>query len=221
MSFGTATKTLADVIEDVRRTFGDESSVQITDKDIARWTSAAQREILINNRVLRTVGDTVSVAGQSAYSVSELKILAIQSIHYNGVKVEYLSFNEAEEYVLKNDPSKTSTGTPQIWYEWGGVINLYPVPDVDGATITLYYVKEPDEVSTSNGNLAVPDQYFENVVQFVLSKAYELDEDQDNFQIKKVEFSQRLQTLSEQEATPQQDYYPFITELPDDAWGWG
>ena len=218
MSFGATTKTLNDVIEEIRRTFGDESSIQVTDNDIIRWTNAAQREILINNRILRATGTTVSVADQAAYNITDLKIVAIQSIHYKNNKVEYRSFQEAEEFILQTDPDRTSRGTPEIWYEWGGTINFYPVPDSSDEVITVYYVKEPEPVSVDSPALSVPDSYYENVIQYVMSRAYELDEDMPNAQVKRGEFAERLTLLGEQEATPQQDFYPVITELAEDSW---
>ena len=43
------TKTVQDVLLSVKRQFGDESGVQVTDSDIVRWVDDAQREISMNN----------------------------------------------------------------------------------------------------------------------------------------------------------------------------
>lgn len=219
MVMGLATKTVQDVFTDVKRTFGDEASIQITDADIIRWINAAQREILVQNRILRTTGTTDVVANQSEYLLQGLDIVAIQSIHFNGRRLEPKSFQEAEEYIVTGDPTTTQTGDPALWYEWGGVINLYPVPDKDSAAgLKIYYIKEPPKITDPGDILAVPNSYYENVLQFVMAKAYELDEDNENANFKLGQFTQRLGDLAEQENQPSQYTYPRITVLPEDDW---
>lgn len=216
MGLNTTTKKVLDVIGDIRRTFGDEASVQISDDDILRWANTAQREILISNRILKSIGTTDVIAGQSEYSLDSLNIVTLQSIHFAGRKLEWRSFQDAEEYIMANDPDKSLIADPTMWYEWGGIINLYPVPQNDlVAGLKIYYIKEPP-VLTTDSNLVVPDAYYENILQFVLAKAYELDEDTENSQFKLGQFADRLATLSEQENTPEIDTYPRITILAED-----
>src|SRR4030095_889725 len=219
MVLGLATKTVQDVLTDVKRTFGDEASIQVTDTDIIRWTNAAQREILVTNRILRATGTSSIIANQSEYTLDGLEVVAIQSIHFKGFKLEGKSFQEAEEYIISGDPNTTQTGDPLLWYEWGGVINLYPVPNADAPDgLKVYYIKEPPVISSTNDVLSVPNSYYENVLQFVMAKAYELDEDNENANFKLGQFTKRLDDLAEQENHPSQYTYPRITVLPEDDW---
>lgn len=213
-------KTVSDVKKDVERTFGDEADIQISESDIIRWINSAQREILINNRIIKSTGTTDITGGVSEYTLSGLDIISIQSIHYKGRKLVYRSFNEAEEHIQKCDPLKTASGDPSLWFEWGGVVNLYPVPNESISNgLVIYYVKEPHKVSSTSDQLSVPDSYYENVLQFVMSKAYELDEDMENHNIKITEFRERIGILAEQDADNSQDFYPRITIREEDAWG--
>lgn len=219
MSLNTTTRTVAEVITEIRRTFGDEASVQVSDDDIIRWINSAQREILIKNKILKAVGTSDVTANVSEYDITGLNIVSIQSIHFKGRKVDYMSFQEAEEYIVNSDPEKTSTGDPIIWYEWGGMLNFYPVPKATEAdALKIYYIPEPATV-TLNSTLTVPNAYFENVVQYVLARAYELDEDNENSQYKLGQFNERLDALSEQENYQGQQTYPRITVLEEDSWG--
>lgn len=213
----STTKTVQDVLTSVKRTFGDEAAVQISDTDIIRWVNAAQREILISNRILRATGTTDITVGVSEYTLTGLNVVAIQSIHFAGRKLEYRSFQDAEEYIQKDDPLKVATGDPVMWFEWGGVINVYPVPTATVAGgLTVYYIKDPTPVTLASDVLSVPDSYFENILQFVLSKAYELDEDIENSTLKLTQFNNRLETMAEQENSPAMASYPRITILEDD-----
>jgi hypothetical protein len=216
MGLNTTTKTVQNVFSDIRRTFGDESSVQITDEDMLRWINTAQREILISNKILKTVGTTDVLGNVSEYSLAGLNIVSIQSIHFMGQKLEWRSFQDAEEYIMSADPGKTAIANPTMWYEWGGIINLYPVPQDDlAAGLKIYYIKEPD-AATVDSTLIVPDAYYETVLQFCLSKAYELDEDPTNSQFKLTQYTERLNVLAEQENTPEIDTYQRITVLSED-----
>lgn len=210
-------KTAGDIKKDVERTFGDEADIQISESDIFRWINTAQREILIHNRVIKSIARTFIMSGVSEYDLAGLEIIAIQSIHFKGRKIRYLSFNDAEEHIQKCDPELTQTGDPNIWYEWAGLINLYPVPteDIDEG-LAIYYVKEPNKISSTDDKLALPDSYYENILQFVMSKAYELDEDMENHNIKIKEFNARIGILAEQDSDNSQDFYPRITIREED-----
>jgi hypothetical protein len=217
MALHTASKTVQNVATDVRRTFGDEASVQVTDADIIRWTNSAQQEINLANKVLRAAATADVTGGDSTYTLDPLKIVSIVSIHYNGAKLEARTFQDAEEYIMKNDPQKLVSSDPVLWYEWAGIINLYPVPQADAPqSLIIYYIAEPPTLASLSDPLVVPDTYYENVLQFVLSKAYELDEDSPQASYKLGQFSSRLTELADQEDANQLATYPRITILEED-----
>ena len=171
MSFAV-TKKVSDVANDVKRTFGDESGVQVTDSDIVRWVNQAQAEIVSKNQVLYATANTTSVAGQYVYSLAELNIQAIRSIHYNGMKLENLTFQEAEEKISRDDPKHTAVGTPEYWYQWGNSdVMLYPTPDSAGNAITIYYHATPATVGTTSDNLGLPENYYNRILEYVMACA--------------------------------------------------
>ena len=210
-------KTAWDVKKDVTRTFGDEADIQISESDIFRWINTAQREILINNRVIKSIGRTDATAGVSEYDLSSLEIISIQSIRFKNRKLVYRSFNEAEEHILKHEHLDAHNGDPTLWFEWAGIVNIWPVPQEtieDG--LVVYYVKEPQRISSTSDRLSLPDSYYETILQFVMSKAYELDEDMPNHNFKLNEFKERIGILAEQDADNSQDFYPRITIREED-----
>jgi Family of unknown function (DUF6682) len=210
------TKTVQNVLDRVTRQFGDESGSQVTTADIIRWINAAQTEIVLKNRILKAQSTTASVAAQSDYTFSSLSVLNIEHLHYKGVPLKYLGFIEAQEYINNYDPNQDYSDTPYIWYEWGTVIKLYPVPSVSGDTITLYYIQMPTDVVNTTDTLAVPDIYFESLVQYVLSQAYEQDDDMNSASFKRQQMDVSLNTLSEDAMTAMRGRYPTITVLEED-----
>jgi hypothetical protein len=217
MTLSPITKKVSDVAIFVKRAFGDESAVQVTDDDIYRWINAAQQEILTKNKLLKAVATTDLTSGISEYLFPSQNIQEVQSIHISGKKINYYSFQEAEDYIINTDPDKLATGTPVSWYEWGGTFYLYPTPDttVVGG-IKIYYVKAPDIVAAQADLLSVPDEYFNRIIEYCLGQAYEMDEDTQNSQYKLSQFSQGLDIMADAATNINASYYPRITILEDD-----
>lgn len=218
MTLSPITKKASDVATFVKRSFGDESAVQVTDADIYRWINSAQQEILTKNKILKAVATTDLVSGTNEYTFPGQNIQEIQAIHVSGRKIEYSSFQEAEEYITSNATTdQLATGSPTLWYEWGGTFYLYPVPEttvVNG--IKLYYVKGPTDVTSLNDLLSVPDEYLSRIIEYCLAQAYEMDEDSANSQYKLGQFAQGLDEMADKAISVHADTYPRITILEDD-----
>ena len=208
-----------DIAAYVKNIFGDEAAVQITDNDILRWTNAAQRELASRNDILRGTATATVTSGVSEYDISGLNIQKIHSIYVNGRPVDNRSFQHAEEYIIGNDPDRTRKGQPIMWYKWGNTINFWPAPDntvVDG--IKIYYIAAPAVIETVNGVLEIPDEYYNRVVEYVMSQAYELDENAEASMVKLQQFSDGLSRMAGVHDRPEFETYPTITILPEDAY---
>lgn len=215
MPIGPFTKTVDDVLERIKRTFGDESGAQVTDSDIIGWINSGQAEINKRNRILKATATTPLVIGTRTYTFPTPRILEIESLQVDGKPIDYRSFKEAQEYVMRHDPLNTQTGTPWMWYEWGGDIILYPTPDTV-ATLTLFYVKYPDDVSVGTDVLSVPDSYFETLLEYCLKQAYEQDDDWTGSAQKSEQFNESVARLSEDGSRYNRQFYSTITILDED-----
>jgi hypothetical protein len=217
MPIGPFTKTAQDVIDRVKRQFGDESGAQVTDNDIISWINSGQQEINRQNRIIKDKATTPTVIGTRDYTFPTPRILQIELLQYNGRPLDYMKFNEAQEYVAYHDPLNTQTGTPIYWWEWGGSLELYPTPDAVG-TLTLYYVKYPDDVAINSDLLTIPDSYFDALVQYCMQQAYEQDDDFTGSSIKGQQVKESLQTLALDSEGAERQYYPTITILDEDGY---
>lgn len=215
MSFVKASRTVTDLKKYVQRMFGDESSVQVTDEDIVRWANLGQQEIFRQNEPLKSTGTADLVAGQSTYAFPD-NILQVQGIRINGMPLQFVSFQEAQDRIVVNDPTNSQTGTPQFWYEYGGNFFLYPVPSAGQvAGIQIFYIPTPVLLTAITDNLTVPDTYFGRLCEFVMSQAYEMDENFEAASVKVQQFAAGMNQLSlDQSVEP--NVYPTITILDDD-----
>lgn len=208
------TYTANQIADRVKRTFGDESGVQVTDTDIIGWINSAQLEICSKNDVLKGTATTTSVANTYTYPTLDAEDSNIHNIHsitYAGTKLKYVSFQDFEKYVGENDPNRTSRATPEFWTEWGGQIQVYPTPVASGDTITVYFTRLPTPVTSLNDLLSLPDNYFNRILEYCLSAAYEMDENFGAHQAKMEQFDTRMLNMVDEDNRPADDFYPVVT----------
>lgn len=210
-----------DVVVRVKRTFGDDAGVQITDADIIRWINDAQLQIGMDNQsMLETTVSTNIVQNQAEYaSPSNLSVL--HSLTYKGFRVKALSFAEFNEYIDGFSSENVNTvygpGNPEVFMVWQGIIRLFPTPAENVTNgLKIFYVKQPDSVETMADGLTIPLQYHLAVVDYCLQKAYELDEDIEKSSFKQGQFNETMMKLNDRQTWTAQEYYPRITTLPED-----
>lgn len=212
MSFNRISKTVSDVADHVKRQFGDESGVQISNSDILRWTNNGQREIVTRNQILKAKATTLSEAGKRDYTFPDQDIYQIESLHYDGTPVKNVNYREAEEYLISKH-SEAYRGAPKIWYEWAGVVTFWPTPQESGKDISLLYTRFPPNLESLQSTLTIPDKYYDTLLRYVLHQAFELDENWDASNMKLQQFTADLDILSEEERTSQHMTYPTITVI--------
>lgn len=212
MSYNIPTKTVADVSAAVKRIFGDESGVQIVDNDIIVWSNEAQQAIADSTKVLKSKATTAMVEGTNTYSLSGIspKILQIESLLVNGRRIGNMSVAQAEETISQSDPLAAEEGFPGFWYEWAGEITFWPRPNLD-AEILIRYTAMPDTLSTISDTLSLPDEFFSDVVNYVLRKAYEMDENESMMNYKRQEFENSMLDLTDEERQAQNMTYETLT----------
>ena len=138
MTYSSPTKTVGDVYSAVKRTFGDEAGVQLTDTDIVRWINEAQVDISKQNQILQTTATLPVTSGTATYSLTSVspRIDTIASLLLDGRRVGNIPISQAEESISLADPTGTETGAPQFWYAWGGDVTFWPKPN-QNYTLTL------------------------------------------------------------------------------------
>lgn len=211
---------VSDIITRVQRIFGDESGVQISPDDIIRWINDGQEEIIIANEgLLETNATATSIQGQATYPLpSDCSVL--RSIQYNGYAIKGMSLNDFNLYLNGyNDPNKPyGQDIPIVYSVWNNIVTLFP-PPATGVTngINYFYIQHPAQVANTTDTLAVPIQYHKALVDYCLSQAYELDEDLQKMTAKTQQFQNKTQVLNDRNKWTEQETYPSITILPQDA----
>jgi len=213
MTLRPSTRSYGMVKRAVKRLFGDEAGVQLEDPDILQWANDAQQAINTKNKIFKAKSVTMSVPGQASYEFPVELIQQVESLTYDGSPIQPVEMAEAQMRIQGSDPHGTQSGAPVCWYEWGGEFILYPYPDT-AKEIALYYTRYPTPLTGSEEQmLDVPDKYFQAVVDYVLWKCYEMDEDWNGAQMKEGHFRGALEEQAEEEREVAHMVYPTIQEV--------
>jgi hypothetical protein len=219
----TFTKTTVDVSDRVRTTFGDTSGAQVTDAMMIRWINDGQQEIINNNPVLKGTKYSDYIAEQTEYTFPTDAVQFIEAVYVDGRPIKNLSPQEYREYILQMDPEvKIVSDYPAIWYERNGVITFYPKATKTYTNgLKLEYVKTPAAINSISSStlLTIPDRYLNQLVDYVLAQALELDENYSAAQYKQAQFRDGLDRLSQKENVSQIDMYPTVMMDPEDYYG--
>lgn len=206
-----------DVAVRVRAAFGDTSGAQLGDANILLWINDGQREIVNSNPILRAVKITDVVANQAEYTFPSDKVLVIEAVYIDGYPVDNLSAQGAREYIQKYDPTKVAVSErPEIWYERAGVITFFPKPSKAIANgLKLEYIKSPTALTSLGSPIAIPDRYFNELVNYVISQSLEMDENYEAANYKYRQFRDGLDRLATKDTVAQDSLYGGV--LPDPA----
>lgn len=212
MSTAVNTMYASDVLSHVKRAFGDESGVQITDADIFRWLNAGMTDIAYQTKCIQGKATTATVVGTYEYMPPTPNAIEISSIQLDGKPLTGVEWGQAQQSLVGDDPTWTQSGTPEWWTKWADTIYIYPKPATIG-TLTIFYVGTPAKVTSGADLLGIEDRYYTALLLYIMAQAYELDED---FQARDSAQSQYQQKISDafgEEDVAQNLFYATITEV--------
>lgn len=214
---------VSDVITRVRRTFGDDAAVQVTDADVIRWINDGQIEIVKNNdSALQKTAFVDLVLGQSTYSLPT-DLLILRSLRYKFVdmlsfsSLRYKNMQEFDDSIDGWDGTGYTQGNPVFFTTYEGKAILFPTPNqslVSG--LKVLYNRTPTDVVANGDSLSLPLLYHNTIVKYCMSQASLLDEDHDPALMYKTDFQSDMNTLQGTEVQDPVSTYPVVTVLDFD-----
>jgi hypothetical protein len=212
-----------DVIIRVRRIFGDEAAVQVSNDDIIRWINDGQVEIVKHNdAALQTTGFMDIVANQSTYALP-VDLLILRSLRYKNADMmsyshlHFTNMQQFDETVDGWDGSVYSSTSPVCFTRYENNVILFPTPDqstVNG--LKLLYNKRPTDVTIPTDTLGLPLIYHNPIMKYCMWQASLLDEDHEPALMYQNNFQNDMGLLMSKETTDPVDKYHTITVLESD-----
>lgn len=133
-----------------------------TSAEILAYIWDAQMHLARETGCIRTVYTSTSVADQQEYAFPTRTIM-VKRVSYDGIKIEP---RPLDEVLALTSSVAAPTGTPYIYAIWNEVLYLGPIPATSGATIKVFSINEPDEV-TATSTLDVPTRYHMDLAEYV------------------------------------------------------
>jgi 2-C-methyl-D-erythritol 4-phosphate cytidylyltransferase len=162
---------VATLLTQIKRQFGDEYDVIITDDDIYGWIHDAQLDI-IRRTGINEQSVTTSV---SAFPVSVPEQITIKRVNIDGKALTYVSREELDMLSLS---TVQGPSTPKYWYRSERHVRLWPQDATDTTTqVQIQYAKVPVLLDGSGGEvLTVPESYHTDVLHYCLARAHNKNE---------------------------------------------
>jgi hypothetical protein len=156
----------------IKRQFGDEYDVIITDDDIYGWIHEAELDIIRNAPDCNVYRQTTAA---NTYPLAIPNVVTIQRISYNGTLIEYTTQEDLETFGI-TDSTLAGAATPRFWFLRGRTATLVPTNVTFTGSTSIEYTKTPMIMAGAPGDvtnvLSVPDVYHTDVISYCLARAH-------------------------------------------------
>lgn len=203
------------IISEVRTLFGDAHGVQFDDNDAIRWCNDAQLDIVRKTECLYDQDTPTMVVGTYLYPLPS-DFLKFKRVLINDRAISPLSAAHLDR-INSTRSSSNFQGESKYYYREGNQIGLYPTPDTV-LTFAIDYVPRPTTLALTSDALTIPEEYAENVKNFCLARAYELDDNFAQAERKMKVFEDKKLDDRDDQKNPQVDSYPSVRPVGDDWW---
>ena len=214
--------SVQDVYDRVKRTFGDESAVQVTDADILRWINDAQREAVMQTEGLLQQVAYINVTAGTGEYILPADLFTLSHLYFKDTstaayfKLKWLSLHEFSEYVDGWDGSDYR-GYPIIYTnQTSDKVYVFPLPNTTVTQgIKIIYSRYADDVTSTADTIDLPPYLHSFVVNFCLMQAYEMDEDWESASQKAQQIQGDLDFNNNKQFWFGRETYPMIAESQD------
>lgn len=188
-----ARMTLQSYRDYVREWF-DLDETDLTDNIIDQWVKDGFNRIHRLSRRLPYFEDTTSVvyvSGQQTYDIS-LDTVSVASDGTWGV-LEEMEHDAARRHYQVIGGSTTS-GRPQVWSQWKGQLELWPMPNISG-TLTLDGYRTAADWFDPGSSPDLPSDFDQCILDWVMSRAYKHEDDPEMCQLSAQDFQQSVSLI--------------------------
>jgi hypothetical protein len=177
---------VADLILQVKRQYGDEYGVVVTDPDLLQFIYEGEMDIIrstggFDTKMLATAANTFPIQVPGTIQIIRITM---------GDKA--LTYVSQPELDLIKAALTTVGGAPQYWYNQNNeYVMLYPKTD-QTTPIDIFYKHTPIKRTVATGPLTVPEKYHTDLLQFCLARCHNKNRDAQSEQTAMNAYSQNL-----------------------------
>lgn len=205
---------VSDVKTRVSRAIGDDDLLFVTSADFLRFINDAQTDIVRKTECLQGTTSIATTVGTSSYTLTST-ILSLKRVTLEGQVLTPLSPDQVDGFTGRVNPSgSTNSYLSGSYFVWGN--KIYVDPSDCGGNLEIMYVKLPATLTADGDSLEIPIQMGEDVVNYVMARAYErLDDTRASQQW--VAYEAKIAIARDESHRRQSTYYPSV-QLTDADW---
>lgn len=209
---------VADIRRRVQAKLGDTSGAEATATSILDWINDGASEIARRTQQPQATATTPTIVGQATYSTAAFAgdVLRLRQVMLDGSVLRGLSIEEADVLLPDRERAGSTPSSPQWFWVYADVINLWPAPSAVG-TLKLFYVKRPAAVAADGDVPGIPTHMHPDLVDYVVAQALESAGEGGSAEKKMARFEQITREASGDAEWPVRGTYPHVSAALDDA----
>lgn len=171
----TSSTTAASIINRAEIFLDDTNNDVWTAAELLQWLNDGQRDIVLRTHCLEATEEVSLVANTIEYAISSTYSKVRAAIYVDASSPPmYKALRRGSPYNIGNLPedwNEAAEDVPVFWYDWGGMIGIYPfLASVTTETVKLYLVTRPTDI-TSTDNITIPAIYDTALVYYIVAQA--------------------------------------------------
>jgi hypothetical protein len=163
----------------VRNQCGESSTNFWSESEIYSLMGMGERIIaqVIGNIEVNT--SITTVTSTKEYDVSSYVSGVLTRVEWDSYRLQGIDINEVDNVEGMAYGGVTQEGYPVYYYYYGNTIGLSPTPD-DAKTLEFYYRTDPATVTTASVAFSIPDEYTQDISDYVLYRMFLKDQELQN-----------------------------------------
>ena len=168
--------TPAQVLSNCRAQLYETTAAYWTDTELYGYMWYGEQEIAQLVPCTETKFITATVTDTSVYT-SPSDILYYDRVTYDGVKLKRIDRTDLDAIDRPGYGSSLSTGQPTSYYEYAGLVYLWPIPQAIEPLVFNYYAL-PAQVTATAAGFTIPTYMQPFIQDYVLYRSYAKDQNE-------------------------------------------
>lgn len=184
--------TPSQVLSAIRNQAYEQDADFWNDAEIYQYMWEAEAEVAgLVSCTEATDSSTTTVASTQEYALPTDCLYVLRAT-WDQVKLKRIDLKD-QDYLDGTLYSGTlSSGQPEHYYEFAGMIGLYPVPD-SAKTLKLWYIKQPSQITGVSTTFTIPLLFHHYIIDYALYRMYLKDQDNEKAMVHKRLWDENIQ----------------------------
>lgn len=212
--------TAAELITTVQEIYGDTREVSFTRAMALKWLSEGQKRIAKDTGSVTIVTTfnitTVGTAYDGHVLPTSPAFIKEAAVEWKGVPTRRIAREDINQFAVKLGETTTDEPTHHFYFQERLWVWPYPATANALSPLKLWYYAMPNDIATEGTALLIPPVLHDELIDFVLMRARERNEDPEQAQRSKQSFDDKMAQARDIINNPSEQSYPVVRDDPGD-----